>query len=531
MPSSSMGNWLIGRINRLKLRHKLALAILGNIGVVLLVFSLIIDHYQKDRLLATMEQKNLSLARNQASEAVDSLLMRNYLQLDILVSSSQEAILAKYACIVDDRGTVIAHTNKEKLGEHRDLHETHKLMTRDQEQNGLVIREYIVPIAIKGELLGHSILGVDKYKEAGLVARNLSKLRSNLLWVSAALFLLGVVSSSLMSGALTKRIRSLKDRMFQVQKGNLDVAMPEEPCPRCSELLSCKQTQCQAYSSSMPCWTIEGTMHSSYRDCLSCYVYRRASGDEIGELNLAFNQMVTELRSNIEKLEQASLEKSRLERLSMLGQMSAQVAHEIKNPLNAIKGSAHYLKNNFQGAMLHEFLEVIEKESERLSDIVTNFLNFSKPGPPVMQLTDLNQMVRETLRLAQGEARDKGISLNFEADEDLPTLKFDYAKIKQALLNLLVNAIQASPQNSVVVLRTQADNGEVRLSVRDSGPGIDPESLENLFKPFYTTKVRGSGLGLAIAEQNVREHLGRIEVSGQAGAGALFTIVIPWMEQ
>jgi signal transduction histidine kinase len=259
-------------------------------------------------------------------------------------------------------------------------------------------------------------------------------------------------------------------------------------------------------------------------------VYKQCTGDEIGELNQAFNQMVSDLRENLTKLEQANLEKSRLERLSLLGQMSAQVAHEIKNPLNAIKGSAHYLKANFQGAMLQEFLGVIENESERLSDIVTNFLNFSKPGPAVMQPSDLNAMVRDTLRLVEGEAGDKGSLLRFEADERISTLRFDYAKLKQSLLNLVVNAIQASQHGGVIRVSTEIANGEVHLSVTDQGSGIDSETLDNLFKPFFTTKVRGSGLGLAIAEQNVREHQGRIEVASQPGAGTRFTIILPWVE-
>jgi len=520
---------LAQRLNSLKLKHKLVLAIVINILLVLICFALVIHSFQEKKLFQNVQEKNLSLARNMAGEAVEGLLLRDFQQLDVLVGSAQEAVWAEYASILDQTGTVVAHTDKSKLGGTLRLPDAQELRIKEVESNGRTLKEYWLPVMVKNELLGFAVLGIDHSKEVSLVQADLGDLRKRLILISSVLFVIALVTTYILAGILTRRLGQLKSNMLNVQQNNLQVELPEPKQLVCSDFLSCRQTQCPAYGQTK-CWTVSNRFLEGYKDCTSCAVYKQCTGDEIGELNQAFNQMVSDLRENLTKLEQANLEKSRLERLSLLGQMSAQVAHEIKNPLNAIKGSAHYLKANFQGAMLQEFLGVIENESERLSDIVTNFLNFSKPGPAVMQPSDLNAMVRDTLRLVEGEAGDKGSLLRFDADERISTLRFDYAKLKQSLLNLVVNAIQASQHGGLIRVSTEIANGEVHLAITDQGAGIDSETLDNLFKPFFTTKVRGSGLGLAIAEQNVREHQGRIEVASQPGVGTRFTIILPWVE-
>lgn len=270
---------------------------------------------------------------------------------------------------------------------------------------------------------------------------------------------------------------------------------------------------------------------SKVETCQKCVVYKQTCGDEIGELTEVFNQMVTDLRVNLKKLEKANMEKCRLERLSLLGQMSARVAHEIKNPLNAIKGAANYLKRNFEGEILQEFLRIIEEETERLNDIVSDFLNFSKPTPPVKVLSNLNLLVEDTVQLVDGEIREKRLNLVLDTDSSLKPFKFDYAKLKQALLNLLVNAIEETEPGGVIEVKTQRKDSYVLLSVRDSGRGIAPEVLEHVFKPFFTTKTRGSGLGLAIVEQIVKEHEGEISVESVVDKGSIFTITLPVEEK
>ena len=513
-------------LGRLKLRHKFTLAILTNIAVILICFGVLIHTFQERELMDNIEERNLSLARSMASEAADGLLLRNLQQLDRLVRSVQETIDAGYVLVLDGDNRIVAHTDRTHLGKRRLGQSTEKIQIQEVEDDSARLKEYIIPVNIREEHLGWCVLGVNKLKDEARVASGLHELRTKLFVVSSGLFVLAFITSFLLAALLTKRLRFLRDKMRQVQLGDFTVSIPEGRMPICSEFLSCGHTQCPAHGQTK-CWTVANRFLEQYKSCLDCAVYTQSAGDEIGELNLAFNQMVQDLRRNIRKLEQANLEKSRMERLSLLGQMSAQVAHEIKNPLNSIIGAAHYLRSNFQGQILREFLQIIEEESQRLSDIVTNFLNFSKPTQPHLVHSDLNEVVKNTVSLVEQEVVDQGVRLDFQPGPGLRPFKFDAAKVKQALLNVLINAAQATPAGGGVEIRTGQDNGQVRLEVVDSGRGMSQEVLDNLFKPFFTTKVRGSGLGLAIAEQNIRDLGGSIQVESTEGQGSRFIILLP----
>ncbi|MFP4259329.1 MAG: ATP-binding protein [Desulfovermiculus sp.] len=513
------------KFNRLKVKHKFALAILANIALVLVVFVVLIHSYQKQNLIQNQERKNESLVRNMASEAVDPILVKNYLQLDMLVKSVQEAGSARDAYIMDSSGKVLAHTDKSFLGEQviRSELDSHRLgQAMDWSDQG--IRLYTRPITVQDSVLGHAVLGVDQEQEALMVARDLRGLHKTLALVSGLLFVVGMVSSSFLAGLLTQRLSCLKQNMQQVQHGNLNVEIPCENQVSEHEVFLAMSGDCPTQDR---CLALEKGFLNIPQQCLQCSVYELACGDEVGELNLAFNQMVQDLRQNIRKLEQANLEKSRMERLSLLGQMSAQVAHEVKNPLNSIIGAAHYLRTNFEGQILREFLQIIEEESQRLSDIVTNFLNFSKPAQPSLVHSDVNEVVRNTISLVERELEEKGVHVVFEPDQALRPFKLDAAKIKQALLNILLNASQATQAGDNLEVSTAQESGQVVLKVSDTGCGMDQEALDNMFKPFFTTKVRGSGLGLAIAEQNIRDLGGSIQVESTEGHGSTFTIMLP----
>ncbi|MFP4286001.1 MAG: ATP-binding protein [Desulfovermiculus sp.] len=513
------------KFNRLKVKHKFALAILANIALVLVVFVVLIHSYQKQNLIQNQERKNESLVRNMASEAVDPILVKNYLQLDMLVKSVQEAGSARDAYIMDSSGKVLAHTDKSFLGEQviRSELDSHRLgQAMDWSDQG--IRLYTRPITVQDSVLGHAVLGVDQEQEALMVARDLRGLHKTLALVSGLLFVVGMVSSSFLAGLLTQRLSCLKQNMQQVQHGNLNVEIPCENQVSEHEVFLAMSGDCPTQDR---CLALEKGFLNIPQQCLQCSVYELACGDEVGELNLAFNQMVQDLRQNIRKLEQANLEKSRMERLSLLGQMSAQVAHEVKNPLNSIIGAAHYLRTNFEGQILREFLQIIEEESQRLSDIVTNFLNFSKPAQPSLVHSDVNEVVRNTISLVERELEEKGVHVVFEPDQALRPFKLDAAKIKQALLNILLNASQATQAGDNLEVSTAQESGQVVLKVSDTGCGMDQEALDNMFKPFFTTKIRGSGLGLAIAEQNIRDLGGSIQVESTEGHGSTFTIMLP----
>lgn len=227
------------------------------------------------------------------------------------------------------------------------------------------------------------------------------------------------------------------------------------------------------------------------------------------------------------------------DRLAALGQMAAGLAHEIRNPLGAIKGAVQVVEPNLQHAdpVTREFLGVIVEEVDRLNRVVTQFLTYSRPYSGQMDTIALPDVIAATLRLLDDEARARVTVAPFGS---LPAIRGDAEALRQVLLNLVRNALDAiagqAPAGRVFislgVRRHGLGNGDaVTLTVRDNGPGFAPGALGNLFVPFHTTKPSGTGLGLPISQRIVENHRGLIEVSAPESGGAQFTVVLPALQQ
>jgi two-component system, NtrC family, sensor histidine kinase HydH len=225
------------------------------------------------------------------------------------------------------------------------------------------------------------------------------------------------------------------------------------------------------------------------------------------------------------------------DRLAALGQMAAGLAHEVKNPLGAIKGAAQLLNEPPEGVELdasaREFVGIILEEVDRLDRVVGSVLHYARPSKGDLGAVDINQVVRRTLQVL---ASDRGEDCTFHTAlaPSLPMARTDAEQLRQVLINLVRNAIQAmngSGRVSVVTrerhARAPAGASWVEIAVRDDGPGIAREVLKSLFVPFFTTKDKGTGLGLAISQRMVEEMGGRIEVASQQGTGSTFTVVLP----
>ncbi|NOZ25908.1 MAG: HAMP domain-containing protein [Nitrospirae bacterium] len=242
--------------------------------------------------------------------------------------------------------------------------------------------------------------------------------------------------------------------------------------------------------------------------------------DEIGELSRAFNDMVVKLSHSLS-------EQDRLSRLAATGELAATLAHEIKNPLNAIGGAALYIQKNFRGSLIREFLKVIYDEVARINKLTTTLLDFAKPVKPEPRPSDINKLVMETLDLLRQESEEQGIMIETRLDREVPEIPFDYHQIKQVLINLLINSFDAVEKNGKIKVRTAMSGRGLLLSVEDNGKGIGAEDMENIFNPFFTTRTRGTGLGLAISRKIAKEHGGDIMVESAPGKGSTFTLFLP----
>lgn len=223
----------------------------------------------------------------------------------------------------------------------------------------------------------------------------------------------------------------------------------------------------------------------------------------------------------------------RAERLSALGELSAMLAHEIRNPLGSIRGTAEILRDDFRpGHPKHEFLEILLKETDRLNRVVEDFLRLSRPIDGEKKTCDLSAELRELVTFLGSDAAARGVRIALEVDA-LPPVTGDPEKLRQAFLNLLLNGIQATGAGGgvrvrgTVLPRSGDDRPLVELAFADTGAGIPKESLEKIFTPFFTTKEGGTGLGLAITQRIVEGHGGTVTVESTPGQGTTFRVRLP----
>jgi two-component system sensor histidine kinase HydH len=226
------------------------------------------------------------------------------------------------------------------------------------------------------------------------------------------------------------------------------------------------------------------------------------------------------------------------DRLAALGQMAAGLAHEIRNPLGSIKGAAQYLQpigSQLPDASTKEFLDIIVEEVNRLNKIVSQFLDYARPYRGDQTPLDVNDVVRKTLHLLEKEDGATKVEISSNLVEGLPPVRADAEQLRQVFLNLAINALQAMPHGGRLQVSTSLRRSTRRgaaaafleVRFRDTGIGIPPGDLRNLFIPFFTTKEKGTGLGLPISQRIIENHGGTIEPRSQPGVGATFTVLLP----
>ncbi len=243
---------------------------------------------------------------------------------------------------------------------------------------------------------------------------------------------------------------------------------------------------------------------------------------------LRLDESHRKLREQTEVLFQTEEQLRRADRLSALGELSAGMAHEIRNPLGSIKGAAEILKDDYRpDDPKYEFLQILLRETDRLNVIVQEFLGFARPKPPEFQETDINEIIESVLTLTAQPLRKAGITLEKTLDPTIGHRDLDAGLLQQAFLNLVLNAVQAMPRGGTLTVTSALRGRSLEVAVADTGSGISPENRKKLFSPFFTTKKDGTGLGLAITYRIVENHRGTIEVESEPGRGARFTVRIP----
>jgi len=238
-----------------------------------------------------------------------------------------------------------------------------------------------------------------------------------------------------------------------------------------------------------------------------------------------------ELAKAYQRLREAHQELVRQEKLVTVGEMAARVSHEIRNPLATIGGFARsMLKNPDDVSRVKSDASIIVEEVEELEGILGNMLDLTRPSGPACRLENVNSIVEHACLMARSDFQKYPVSLVKQLDDYLPEVFVDARQIQQGLLNVIRNGLQAMPEGGELTVATASEEDGVVVSITDHGEGIPPDVRDNIFTPFYTTKVQGTGLGLAVTRKIMDDHHGTIEAQSEEGVGTTFILKVPYTQ-
>lgn len=251
--------------------------------------------------------------------------------------------------------------------------------------------------------------------------------------------------------------------------------------------------------------------------------------DEIGDLGRDFNEMVAQLRASHEEIHRLhQTQMSRAEHFATLGELAAGLAHEIRNPLAGIAGVIEIVSRDLPpNSAARSVIKDAKEEAIQINRILTDLLETARPRAPQFQVKDIVGTAEHAVMFARQQAITKRIMIEFNAGESVPPVDHDPNQVNQVLLNLLLNAIQAMDKPGTIHVTLRRDEDKALITVADEGKGISLGNLENIFRPFFTTKGHGTGLGLSLARRIVEAHGGSIRVRSEVGKGTQFEVRLP----
>ena len=253
------------------------------------------------------------------------------------------------------------------------------------------------------------------------------------------------------------------------------------------------------------------------------------AGDEIGELGHAFNEMTTalaETTNHVRELHEREIE--RASQLATVGELASGIAHEIKNPVVGVANGLDIVRRRAgTDATLLPIIDEMERQIRHVQDAIQELLTFARPATPAFAAVSGDDLAERAIRLVQPTADKGGVRIEIRLDPSHASVLADAEMIHQALINLLMNAIRATPHGGRVDVYTRASGDWIEIEITDTGHGIAPEHLESVFKPFFTTRHTGTGLGLSITREIIQRHGGTVALRSRLGEGTTVTIRLP----
>ena len=466
----------------------------------------------------------------------ESFVVNRLDKIDEMIQKIKEIPEVKEILVLSKEGKVIGSNNWDYIGKLDK--ETTKVFSNTDKiliiNNNYPLTNLFYKVQINGDTLGYVIVKYDQ----SLIKQNVDNeiISFIIQGITITLFVIiaSFIGTFLITGTIIKPLIDLKEKIFDIttkdfkQAKILDKPLKIEKDKSCPKKIAEK---CWIVSEN-PQEDLDKLGEKAIKECVKCEKYQQLAKDEIEELYFSFCIMIASLKDYLHKLEEAYKEREALNCMATMGEMSAKIAHEIKNALYAIGNAASYMKQNINNEIVKEFSSVIKDEVNRLNEMTVSFLNFSKLLEPKFELNDLNEEIKHAVKLLKDDFDYENVKLIVNLG-DIPKFKFDKNMIKQVLFNMLLNSLDAVKEKNQkekfvkisTYLKEENDEKFVVLEIEDNGVGIKKENLEKVFKPFFTTKQKGTGLGLPMVYKIIRSHNGNIFVESEYGKWTKFVIL------
>ena len=320
-------------------------------------------------------------------------------------------------------------------------------------------------------------------------------------------------------------------------EGTFDIRYENPHLQQCWELKKCERETCPAYNAeNLRCWQLarKECLQAQPNDkglpgCLECPIYAAARPDKITEIGESFNNMMCFLESHAREASDLQKQIMHQEKMVLIGQMAAGVAHEIGNPLASISSLVQYVARKTTDPAQKENLSLVNSHIERISRIVRDMVNFARPMDTDEEMLDVNEMVSQAVKMAKYDKRARKVEIDVGLSEGLPHTRASADQLTQVFVNIISNALDAMADGGTLIIVASEVNNEIQIAFSDTGVGMTEEQMRHIFEPFYTTKEvgQGTGLGLTVTDAIVRKLGGRITVHSRRGVGSTFTVCLP----
>ncbi|MDA8338987.1 MAG: ATP-binding protein [Nitrospiraceae bacterium] len=445
-------------------------------GVLYMMLLIVAIYVSVSIVVLSSSRRNLNIQRQQfhksvaeklAINASDAIISEDYgflmEQIRLLKSSGQ----AKAIKIIDKQGIIISSDTLEKIGKLDDA-----LLKKLEDAGSGTFRNegesrMFIPIGISGDILGGLEIDFDLDAEDAALNKEFKKTIIQLMYLSLIIFAVGIGGSFIVSMIMTRPITSLSKEIEAFEK----------------EI---------------------GLRHIK--------LYDPSDRDETVQLRHAFYNMIEDLKRYLSEFRRMSEEREMLTCMATVGEMSAQIAHELRNSLHSIRGAISGIERSDDMAEMREYIAIIKDETREMTMMADEFFRFAKMPSPSFVYCDAGDVINRVIDLLEPDLEESNVKVIKKNEDGVPGIMGDPTLLKQVFINLFMNAIQAMKRDGAITVEYKASDEWLEIYVKDTGPGIPGEIAQKIFQPFFTTRADGTGLGLATVYKIILAHHGDIKL-------------------